>query len=89
KIISQEMAVAWCKKMEECAPDKSMTVKECEKILYKSFKEGFDRLPKEQPIQLEQATFEECKANVAKGTCDSLKTAKALPACEFIGLLGK
>ncbi len=89
KQVSLEMAEVWCAKMEQCAPDKSMSVKECQKILFKSFKTGFDRQPKDKPIQLERAGFDQCKTNVAKGTCEGLKGAKALPGCEFISLLGQ
>jgi hypothetical protein len=89
KQVSQEMAEVWCAKMEQCAQEKSMSVKECQKILFKSFKTGFDRQPKDKPIQLERAGFDQCKTNVAKGTCEGLKGAKALPGCEFISLLGQ
>jgi hypothetical protein len=89
KQISQEMAEVWCAKMEQCSQDKSMSLKECHKILFKSFKAGFDRQPKDKPIQLERSGFDQCKTNVAKGTCEGLKGAKALPGCEFISLLSQ
>jgi len=89
KQVSQEMAETWCAKMEECSKEKSMSVKECQKILFKSFKAGFDRQPKEKPIQLERGSFDMCKTNVTKGTCEGLKGAKILPGCEFISLLGQ
>lgn len=89
KIVSQEMAELWCSKMEQCSQDKSMSVKECQKILFKSFKAGFDRQPKDKPIQLEREGFDQCKANVSKGTCEGLKGAKSLPGCEFINLLSQ
>ena len=89
KQVSQEMAELWCAKMEQCSQDKSMSVKECQKILFKSFKAGFDRQPKDKPLQLERAGFDQCKTNVAKGTCEGLKGAKALPGCEFISLLSQ
>lgn len=89
KQVSQEMAEVWCAKMEQCSQDKSMSVKECQKILFKSFKTGFDRQPKDRPIQLERPGFDQCKTNVAKGSCESLKGAKSLPGCEFISLLGQ
>ncbi len=89
KQISQEMAEVWCAKMDQCAQEKSMSVKECQKILFKSFKAGFDRQPKDKPIQLERAGFDQCKTNVSKGSCEALKGAKSLPGCEFISLLGQ
>ncbi|MFO1464377.1 MAG: hypothetical protein U1F66_11445 [bacterium] len=88
KQISQEMAETWCAKMDECAKEKSMSIKECQKILFSSFKRGFDRLPKEQPLNLERGTLDQCKESIGSGSCDSLKGAKALPSCEFISRLG-
>lgn len=89
KQVSQEMAQTWCGKMEECDPKKEMPVKECQKILFSSFKKGFDRIPKDKPLKIERATLDQCKENIGKGTCDALKGAKSLPSCEFISLLGQ
>ena len=89
KQVSQEMAETWCVKMDECDPKKEMSVKECQKILFSSFKKGFDKIPKEKPLKIERVTLDQCKENIAKGTCDSLKGARSLPSCEFISLLGQ
>ncbi len=89
KEISQEMAVAWCAKMDECAKDKSMGVKECERILVTSFKKGFDQLPKNQPLNLDRDTLDLCKDSIGKGSCESLKGAKSLNGCEFMSRLGQ
>ena len=88
KQVSQEMAEVWCVKMDECAKTKEMTVKECQKILFSSFKKGFDRLPKDKPVKVERNVLDQCKETISQGTCESLKGAKALPSCEFISLLG-
>ena len=89
KQVSQEMAQAWCGKMEECDPKKEMPVKECQKILFGSFKKGYERLPKEKPLVVERSTLDQCKESIGNGTCDSLKGAKSLAGCEFISLLGQ
>lgn len=89
KEISQEMAVAWCAKMDECSKDKSMGVKDCEKILVTSFKKGFDQLPKNQPLNLDRDTLDLCKDSIGKGTCDSLKGARSLNGCDFMSRLGQ
>jgi len=89
KQISQEMSEVWCAKMEECAKDKSMPVKECEKILFGSFKKGFDQLPKAQPLNLDRGTLDQCKESIGKGSCESLKGARTLPSCEFMSRLGQ
>jgi len=89
KQVSQEMAEVWCGKMEECDTKKEMSVKECQKILFASFKKGFGRLPKDKPLTIERSTLDQCKENISKGTCEGLKGAKSLPSCEFISLLGQ
>ena len=89
KQVSSEMAEVWCAKMDECAKEKEMTVGECQKILFSSFKKGYDKIPKEQPLKVERSTLDQCKETVSKGTCESLKGSKSLPGCEFISLLGQ
>ena len=89
KEISSGMSVVWCKKMEECAKDKSMAVGECQKILAKNFKEGLDNIPKGQKVEVTEETFDQCKQSIEAGTCDTLKTAHSLPGCDFITLLNR
>lgn len=89
KEISSGMSVVWCKKMDECAKDKSMAVGECQKILAKNFKEGLDNIPKGQKVEVTSENFDQCKQSIEAGTCDTLKTAHSLPGCDFITLLNR
>ncbi len=89
KEISQGMAETWCQKMDECSKDKTMSTQECQRVLFKSFKTKFDKLPKELAFALERPTFQKCQQNILKGTCDSLQRATTLDGCEFIGLLNR
>ncbi len=83
------MAEVWCDKMLECSQDKSLGVKECRKTLFDNFKNGFDALPKERKFDLPRPTYDECRQNIQKSSCEELKQAQSLPACEFISLLGQ
>jgi len=89
KDIAAGMSQAWCGKMDECAGEKKIPLKDCEKQLFKSFKDGFDNLPKGQAINVKPDSFEQCKQSIQAGTCDSLKAAQALPGCDFISLLNR
>jgi len=89
KDISEGMSEVWCQKMEECSKDKSLGPIECRKMLFKTFKTGFDNVPKGQSIDVSKEKYDECMKNVQAGTCDSLKTAQTLPGCEFISQLNK
>jgi|GEM_PF-2778529 len=89
KDISQGMSEVWCQKMEECSKDKSMGPVECKKILFKSFKTGFDNIPKGQKVDVSRENYEECMKNVQAGTCENLKSAQTLPGCDFITLLNR
>ncbi len=89
KLVSEEMSVVWCQKMQECSQDKSMGLKECQKVLFKSFKTGFENLPKGQTVEVKREGFEVCKKNILEGTCDALKKAHVIPGCEFISVLNR
>jgi hypothetical protein len=89
KEISSQMADVWCQKMEECTQKKEMGVQECKKVLFKSFKEGFENISKTKPVDVNQETLSQCVANIKKDTCNSLKNAQSIPSCEFISLLNQ
>lgn len=89
KEVSVGMSEIWCQKMGECAKDPAMSIQECQKILYKNFKDGLDAVPKGQKVEIARDTFEQCRQSIQAGTCDSLKSARSLPGCDFIGLLNR
>jgi hypothetical protein len=89
KEVSSGMAEVWCQKMEECAHDKSMKIEECRKILFKSFKDGFDNVPKEQKLEVSSQNYGQCVQSIKAGTCESLKVAQTLGGCEFISVLNR
>ncbi len=89
KEVTTGMSQIWCHKMEECAKDKSMSTKECEKVLSKNFKEGFDNIPAGRSVNVTRESFDQCKKSIEGGSCDTLKAAHSLPGCDFISLLNR
>lgn len=87
--VAKQMAESWCAKLHECAPDTTMEANECQKILKKSFQQGFKNVPAGQKVDVNEADLCHCTESIAKDTCSALRTAQTLPGCGFIRLLNR
>lgn len=87
--VSKQMAQVWCEKLEECTSGEEMGLKECRKVLKKSFQDGFKNAIEGQKVGVTQTKLSQCSASIKKDTCEALKKAQTLEGCEFISLLNR
>lgn len=87
--VSEQMAEAWCLKLEECDSKSEMSGKECRKVLKKSFNQGFKNTLHGQKVAVTHDKLSQCSESIKKDTCGGLKQAQTLPGCDFISLLNR
>ncbi len=83
KEVSHKVSEVFCKKMEECAPQK-IPQNQCTKEMDDLFQSSNDRLPKDSKVQLEKDQLNNCVQNIQKAGCEDLKKAQSISGCEFI-----
>jgi hypothetical protein len=89
KDVSTLMSEVWCDKLMECDKESGMDLKECRKVLKKSFLSGFDNVAGVEKLEVGKSQLEECSGSIKKNSCEALKSAQTLPGCGFITYLNR
>ncbi len=89
KSISETMAIQWCQKLNQCAPDSGMKSGECRRVLKESFLEGFERIAQGHQVNISQEQLSQCVLSLNSSSCEQLQNAQNLRGCEFITYLNR